>query len=416
MTQQTRRAARALAHLPERDPALAVLALWCAHRDGAGQTRTDGNQITYGPAFEAAPLHEQIGLVAHHVLHVALRHSIRAAGMAQRLGPQYDATLYSLVTDALVNETLLQAGHGLPRPAVTVTGLLQAVERDGVSAISALAHWDADRLYMTLVADSGAARRARDYGTQQGFVADLGPEPGDAPGGGDGPDTPSEADWQGHLARAMQAGGAAGLGIGTIAGRIAEMQPPRTPWEHLLRTRLMRAVSQMPRLSHARPSGRWVAMDAQARTRDTPAPVFQPGQQRNQMRPRIAVGLDTSSSINTVTLALFAAEAASVARRTGAEVRVLGFDETVHTDITLRADDGAAGLTGIAMRQGGGTSYVDVIAQMGQGAPALAVVLTDLDGPFGPAPAFPLLWAVPGDPLRDPPFGRVLSLDQDPSR
>jgi hypothetical protein len=86
VTGHSTRAARALAHLGEVDPALAVLALWCRHRDGAGTTRTSGDVITYGSGFGHLGLPEQVGLVAHHVLHVALRHSSRQAGLAERLG------------------------------------------------------------------------------------------------------------------------------------------------------------------------------------------------------------------------------------------------------------------------------------------------------------------------------------------
>ena len=78
-------AARALAHLGEVDPALAVLSLWCRHPDGTGATRTNGDVITYGPAFDRLGLPEQVGLAAHHVLHVALRHSNRQAGLVERL-------------------------------------------------------------------------------------------------------------------------------------------------------------------------------------------------------------------------------------------------------------------------------------------------------------------------------------------
>jgi hypothetical protein len=38
----------------------------------------DGATIYYGPGFEALPLPVQVGMVAHQVLHVALRHPQRA--------------------------------------------------------------------------------------------------------------------------------------------------------------------------------------------------------------------------------------------------------------------------------------------------------------------------------------------------
>ena len=80
------RARRALAQLQEVDPALGVLALWCTHRDTDAPTFTEGETIYYGPGFESLPAHEQVGVAAHHVLHVALRHSARSEALAQRLG------------------------------------------------------------------------------------------------------------------------------------------------------------------------------------------------------------------------------------------------------------------------------------------------------------------------------------------
>ena len=72
------RATRALAHLGEVDPALAEMSRWSRPREGHA-TCTAGAVITYAPGFDTLGLPEQVGTVAHHVLHVALRHSARAA-------------------------------------------------------------------------------------------------------------------------------------------------------------------------------------------------------------------------------------------------------------------------------------------------------------------------------------------------
>ena len=195
------RAAPALAHLGEVDPALAVLALWCGHRAGAGATRTMGDTNLYGPGFTGLGLPEQVGLTAHHVLHVALRHADRQAALAERLGQRFDATLYGLAADGIINETLLLAGHGLPRPAVTLTELLAEIGKPAASPVAALADWDADRLAMLLHSDKRLAEKARDFGRTRGVSKDL--QLGEPDDEGKRQKT---ADWRYLLLRALEAG------------------------------------------------------------------------------------------------------------------------------------------------------------------------------------------------------------------
>jgi len=406
MSGHSTRAARALAHLPETDPALAALALWCAHRDGAGRhaARTEGETIVYGTAFEALPLQEQVGLAGHHVLHVALRHAPRMAGMAARLGEGFDGRLYGLAADGIVNTALELAGHALPRPAVVLPELLLLAGLPATGPEAALAAWDVDRLYLRL-ARSGAAARAQlaDYADASGFAEDLAPE------GATGEEDARAPDWQGHLTRALSAGRRAGRGIGTLAGGIGDLPAPAVPWERHLRGLVEQAAGDAPRRSHRRPAGAWVAAEAAARARGGPVPVFEPGRSRDGRRPRIAVGLDTSGSIPDDLLDRFAAEIDGIVRRTGAELHLLAFDETVHHAEVLAAGQAGRALRAAAMRRGGGTAFGDVVAAAVSRQAAIAVILTDLAGRFGPPPkAMPVLWAVPEPPAAAPPFGRVL--------
>lgn len=405
MSVHSDRAARALAHLGEVDPALAVLSLWCSHRDAAGATRTEGNTVLYGPGFEALGLPEQVGLAAHHVLHVALRHADRQAALAERLGARFDATLFGLAADGIINETLLLAGHGLPRPAVTLTDLLEEIGKPAKSPVAALADWDADRLAMLLHSDKRLAEKARDWGMTRGFAQDLSLGEPDEEG-----ERQKSADWRNQLLRALEAGRKAGTGIGRLGAILADMAPPETPWEVHLRGLLAKALTDRPRVSHRRPASAWVAMMAHAHAHGAPEPAYQPGRARQSARPRIAIGLDTSSSIDPLTLSLFLAETEGISRRTGAETHLLAFDEEVHE--TRRLDATAWGtLRDTSFRSGGGTDFAPVLAAAGRLAPSIAIILTDLDAPFGPPPACPVLWAVPGRAgLDPPPFGRVLRI------
>ncbi|MEM9498080.1 MAG: VWA-like domain-containing protein [Pseudomonadota bacterium] len=393
------RARAALAAMPSVDPAIAALALWCTHRDTETATRSRGDCIFYGLDFETRPLSEQTGLLAHHVLHVALRHSARSSAMATREGPAFAGDLFNLACDAIVNETLLQAGHALPRPAVRLSELLEHRAGMPLAPSPLLAEWSAERLYMHLSETrAGQSRRdsARRYAHARDFSPDLDPEQDSAPD----PDR-----WRGRLDQALTAGRSAGAGIGATLTAFGDLPGADTPWEVLLRRLVTRAVTAHPRRSHRRPARRWIALDAEARTHGGAAPVFEPGLARDDRRPRLVIGLDTSSSVNDRQFTHFARETRAIAQRTGAEGHLLGFDSEVHTNMRLSPH---TRFPDIRMRRGGGTAFAEVIEVARALRPSVLVMLTDLDGPVGPAPPFPVIWAVPVPAT--PPFGRCVTI------
>lgn len=418
------RARPALVRLATEDPALGALALWCAHRDApegfAGLARTDGSVIWYGAAFAALPPHEQMGVAAHHVLHVALRHGARMGDMAARLGGAFDEPLYGLAADGLVNEALLAAGHALPRPAVTLSDLLLRALKTPPTP-NPLTDWDVDRLYLQLTAEGAGkgreqsqtgrtetpADRARALAAEAGFSPDLTRDLPDR----DNPDGADQAAlWRQHLARALETGRLAGRGIGKFGHLIADVPEPRTPWELVLRRLLSRAL--LPGLSqtHRRPARDWIAAEAVARSAQSPTPAFRPGTRRQIDAPRLVVAVDASGSIESPLLHRFLSEVAGIARRVAAEITLLAFDDAVRWQVRLDPARWANQLQTLDWPRGGGTDFAPAIAAA-RGASAI-VVLTDLEGPFGPPPRdLPVIWAATS-PGQTPPFGKRLSLDR----
>ncbi|MGX9354828.1 VWA-like domain-containing protein [Roseobacteraceae bacterium S113] len=128
---------------------------------------------------------------------------------------------------------------------------------------------------------------------------------------------------------------------------------------------------------------------------------------RNGRRARVIIGLDTSSSVTQAQLGLFASEALSIARKSQAEITLLGFDTEVHTRARL---DRAALLTSCEMRRDGGTDFDRVLEEANAWDPSLIVMLTDLDAPLGLPPRAPVIWAVPEAPSTPPRFGEVLEM------
>lgn len=411
MTRHARRASPALRALTEVDPALAALALWCRHRDDdalSGPAETEGQDIRYGPAFEALPLHEQIGLAGHHVLHVALGHSARMAEMALRLGDRFDPELWQIATDALVNQAILAAGHALPRPALTLSDLLRGQGAE-VDATAALAEWDCERLYHRLVQAGGeAARRAAQ---ERALRHDLRPESGTK--GAAGADTPPDrAEWHAHLARAMAAGQAAGFGLGVIGHRLADLPRPRTPWEVVLRRLLAGAMTDQPRPSPARPARGWLAASAHALQTGAPLPPWQPRLQRGTAQPRLVLALDASGSVPDATLALMMAEVLGITRRVQGALHLLVFDQGLRIDRPLDPARAEATLRALDLPRGGGTDFAPVLARATALDASVLVILSDMDGPTGPSPPprFPVIWAAPQPDPPAPPFGRALSM------
>ena len=435
----SRRATAALQRLSETDPAFGALSHWCRHRDAEAQPDdgeapawTDGVTIRYGPAFEALAPHEQVGVAAHQILHVALRHPGRARTMKARFGDSFDAGLFNLATDAILNQTLLLSGHALPWPRVDLIGLLKESLGEVGPAGQALAKWDAEKLYVRLAARSAEqgtgrdpqdtnrsgrtegnseADRARDYARRNDFATDIDAR---GPGGADDTDALEDADWAQLMARALEAGRRAGRGIGMLGTQDLDLPRSGFAWEVTLRGLVTKALIDAPHPAWNRPARRWIARDADARLRGSAAPAFQPGTQRSIAVPRIAVCIDSSGSIDRTRLGLFAAQIAGIGRRTGAEVRVLVFDEGLRSSRRMQGGHWESEIARIPFCRDGGTSFVDVINEAAALDPSAIVVLTDLDGPFGPAPRrIPVIWAVPdGIPVQKPPFGRVIGLER----
>jgi predicted metal-dependent peptidase len=388
------------------DPAIAALALWCTYRDSAGPTSTEGEKIHVGPEFPLLPISEQVGVIAHHVLHVALRHSARRRASRERYGANFRANAYDLACDALVNEALLQAGHALPRPAVRAADLVALLPVDQ-RPDNVLSDWDSDTLYAALAAPStgqgggdedGIARYAKTHG----FEPDL--KDSD-------PDRTDAEIWAGRMEQAMRAGERAGIGIGATLTRFGDLPKAIVPWEIRLRRMLNKALAQHRRPSYRRPARNWLARDASAMQTGGPQPVFEPGLAREERRPRLVIALDTSSSIRDATLDLFAAETISIVRRIGAEAHLLGFDTEVHSRHRLT---NAGAIAALAMRRGGGTDFEAVLTEAQELDPSLILVLTDLDAQTRSATRAPVLWAVPATPKVPPGFGDVLVMDDLP--
>jgi predicted metal-dependent peptidase len=440
------RGTRAIQRMVEYAPSTGGLALWVGHRNlpaeaDAPVVMTDGNTLFYGPAFDALSLADQTGLVAHEVLHIALRHPQRFLALQSLLGDA-DLQLFTISADAIVNSALSHLSWlRLPKGAVHLDELLRTALNIDAPVGKSLLEWDVERLYraiddrqapnrnarrQTARSQEGAGRnqddspveppqncehpsarrdgprssRVRELGAR--ILADLRPDPERQAA----PEAEVEDIrlWSERLLRGHTDDGAFSM----LRALIADLPKTRTPWEHVLRTLLARSLSRRPELSWSRPSRSYLA--SQGRSGPYRRKPWEPGVTASKKVPRLAVIADVSGSIEDGLMERFAREIEAMTRRLEAGlVLIVGDDQVRHVE---HFEPSRSSLREIRFHGGGGTDFAPLIEEAGRHRPDIAVVLTDLDGPAGPRPRFPVIWAVPERHAQAAqPFGRKIVLD-----
>ena len=148
------------------------------------------------------------------------------------------------------------------------------------------------------------------------------------------------------LARAHASDGTQSL----LRQLLADRPAPRTPWEHVLRTRLARSLAQSPELSWSRPSRSWLAN--RGRTVGGRRLPWQPGISAARAVPRLCLLVDVSGSIETRVLERFASEMERLLRVHRAEIHLIVGDDRVREERLLQP--GARALRELVVEGGGG--------------------------------------------------------------
>ena len=415
----------ALRRMVEYAPATGGLGLWALHRDVAEQSltiSTDGVTIYYAPDFSRHPIEEQTGLVAHAVLHVALRHPQRRAALHDLTG-DVDKELFRVCADAIVNSTIDHlAWLSLPRGSVKLDVLLNAALAISEPVEKSLLDWDVERLYRA-VDDRGTSRggtRGKDGeeperidGPRATAARALGADTLDDLSATDASlidqaaperDADAERSWGERISRAHAGDG----NFSMLRTLIADLPTSRVPWRQMLRRLATKALVPDPDISWSRPTRSYLAN--QGKTPSGRCLPFEPGRIPNRAVSRLAVIVDISGSIEDGVLDRFAAEVDAISRRTGAALTIIAGDDRVRS--VAHPDPGRSGLMDLSFEGGGGTDFTPLLEEADKHRPDLGVVLTDLDGPARFQPRWPVLWAVPIEARHRPaPFGRKLVID-----
>ncbi|MGH0000490.1 vWA domain-containing protein [Pseudovibrio ascidiaceicola] len=434
-TYHSQRATAALQKLIEFDPTFGSLSLWCLHRDATAEETlivlrdtqeessiasvrhqiapayTDGRVIYYGSQFERWNLEEQMAVCAHEILHIALQHIPRASKLSMRFGTQYSHLIFNIAADALINESLTQAGYRLPQPHVSLNAILKEVLLSDQKADAALATLDVESLYAQLfdVSEQGGKQALALNALSSRLAPDV-----SAVGKLSTEDELSSAEWQQRLDRALRSGANAGKGLGSISSRLGDIPKSFTPWEVILRRMVTKIVTYIPQYRFEAPTRRWLALDAEAQKTGHWSPAFEPGRRKAlARRGKIAVCVDVSGSISQSMLARFASEIEGISRRTGAEIILIIFDHGIQLIHELTKHNLLEELNGLDFHSGGGTSFIEPIEEALKHDPSIIVVLTDLVGQFGPKPGrTPVVWACCHGNTETVPFGRVIYLSR----
>lgn len=440
------RGTRAIQRLVEFAPSTGGLALWVKHQDrppGSDEpaVATDGNTLFYGPKFEALPVAEQAGLVAHEVLHIALRHPQRYLELKALLGDA-DLKLFNICADAIVNSSLSHLSWlKLPRGSVYLDKLLSEALNKKEEEQKALLEWDVERLYRAIddreqpqqkgrkddsrsqnggseKSDSGSGKSEQTSASQDtetrkdGFkssraramganiIMDIAPAPD--------PSAPPESEaheallWSERVERSHASDGMHSM----LRLLLADLPKVRTPWEQVLRTQLARSLSKKVDISWSRPSRSYIANQGWCGGRRMP---FEPGFSLAKPTPRLVVIVDVSGSVDNDLLERFAVQIEAITRRQEAGLTLVIGDDRVRK--VERFEPGVSDLRKIEFQGRGDTDFTPLLAEADKHRPDIAVVLTDLDGPASFRPCWPVIWAVPEENRAAvAPFGRKIVL------
>ena len=340
---------------------------------------TNGQSMGFNPAFVASLSQDElICLIAHEVMHCACGHPWRESG--RQHGRWNEAADYA------VNPILVDAGLKLPQG-----GLIDPAYH-GKSA-----EWIYDRLPNKPDDGSGSGNDSQG----ECRTAPAGNDP--SAGQGQGQDDPSqvpmtEADWQQLTQQAIQAAKSQGKLPGSMLRDIEQVTKPIVDWCSLLR-RFMQDVTTSD-YSWTKPNRRYLHSG-----------LYLPSLHSHACG-KIAIAVDTSGSIDAVTLSQFAGEMQSIIDdMQPSSVDVLYCDASVHRIDTFERGEHLE----MHPAGGGGTSFSPVFEHYANESidpPVVLVYFTDMYGSFPDDTAdYPVIWASTSS-VDIAPFGDVVPINQ----
>lgn len=358
---------------------------------------TDGKRLVYNPAFIAG-LTEELnkGLIAHEVMHCALRHHTRQ-GIRE-------TKLWNVACDLAINPLLEEAGFALPNGGCFPG---RGHYSDLTPGLSAEEYYELQKGQQQWRQGQGEDGQSVGGKLQPSKAK---PNKQDAPGEGEfGKVQPpgdsseadckeSEADWEVAVCQAKEASKRRGSLPGGLERLVADIKAPKVDWREVLREFISR---------HARNDYAWSPPNRRFLHQD----LYLPGM-RSEELGEVVCAVDTSGSVGPQQLNRFASEMQGILDSyPDCELVIMYHDSEVKHVHRWKPSDGPLQLAAVG---GGGTSHVPVFEHIERDGwnPTCVVCLTDLYTEFPAAsPPYPVLWAVVNNENAKAPFGAVVHVE-----
>lgn len=329
----------------------------------------DGRTLGYNPLFIAKlTVQETEAVFAHEVMHVANGHPWRRdSRQMKRFNIACDKAINNLLRDCKDTDTngATRVSFNLPKGVLFAEG----------PEIGQSAEW----IYARLPDEQEDGEGEGDgEGDPLGEVRDAPTKPGL---GEDEQDVPTEAEWQQATKQAAMSAKAQGRLPADLARFAGEVGESRVDWRSALR----RFVQERAKADYAwnRPNARFLALG-----------LYLPSLESHEMGP-IAIGVDTSGSIDNVALAQAKAEVQAVIDECQpSSVTVYYADARVaHVD---RFEKGEPLV--FRPKGGGGTDFRPVFTACEEAdeRPVCLIYITDLYGTFPEETDIPVIWVTDG--------------------
>jgi predicted metal-dependent peptidase len=361
---------------------------------------TNGKHLFLGDKFFTFNLKTQSGILVHEILHVAFQHCYRAGKMKAL------HEIYNIAADAVINEAISTIDFlSLPTDTINIRKIIP----EALLKTKPANQWSTEQVYKYLLDNNvvcancgGSLGTPKDGKKKCSCTNGMG---GDllAPEGSEAEQDQDQAVWNERLKRASR-----GDEPGGILRKLESDQPSsQINWVHLLRRFMTIPLLQTQEIDYSRPSRTTLALDGVC-------DYFDYAHRDKEGLPWAGIAVDTSGSIDQVTLEAFAAEIEAIQKQVNCNIFLVSCDAAVQTQDSIKNDGKSFRQKmrsgEIKFKGGGGTSFVPVLELMEEKKVKVLVYLTDMYGDFGLKDkwSFKTVWCATSNVVA--PFGKTIPI------